>query len=138
MSSESFDRNMEIVAAHLASLTVKQEQLQESQARAEARLDRSEEQFKRSSERLDRVERVLGSAIRLGSRQLKETRESVNALIAAQERTTEALARLADSQARTDAKMAETDERLNILVNTVERYISERRNGGGNGSAGGQ
>ena len=117
MSSENFDRSMEIVAAHLASLTVKQEQLQESQARAEARLDR--------------VERVLGSAIRLGLRRL-------NSLTAAQERTAEALARLADSQARTDAKMAETDERLNILVNTVERYISERRNGGGNGSAGAQ
>lgn len=26
----------------------------------------------------------------------------------------------------------ETTERLNILVNTVERYISERRNGGSN------
>ena len=124
MSSEDFNRNMEIVAAHLASLTVKQEQLQEAQARAEARLDRSEA-------RLDRMERVLGSAIRLGLRRL-------NSLTAAQERTAEALARLADSQARTDAKMAETDERLNILVNTVERYISERRNGGGNGSAGGQ
>jgi hypothetical protein len=27
--------------------------------------------------------------------------------------------------------MAETDERLNALINTVERIISERRNGGG-------
>jgi chromosome segregation ATPase len=118
MSSEDFDRNMDVVAAHLASLAVRQDKLQEAQSRSEARLDR--------------VERVLGTAIRVGLRRL-------NSLTAAQERTTEALARLAESQARTDAKMSETDERLNILVNAVERYISERRNGrGGNGPAGGQ
>jgi siderophore synthetase component len=116
MSSEDFNRNMEIVAAHLASITVKQEQQQEAQARAEARLDRSEA-------RLDRIERVLGAAIRLGSRQVREMRAAIT--------------RLTEAQAHTDAKMSETDERLNILVNTVERYISERRNGnGGNGPAG--
>ena len=114
---------MEIVAAHLASLTVKQEQLQEAQARAEARLDRSE---------------ARPTAWNVSSLSHPSRSRRLNSLTAAQERTTEALARLADSQARTDAKMAETDERLNILVNTVERYISERRNGGGNGSAGGQ
>ena len=45
----------------------------------------------------------------------------LNSLTAARKEPAEALARLADSQARTDAKMAETDERLNILVNPVER-----------------
>jgi hypothetical protein len=28
-----------------------------------------------------------------------------------------------------DERGRETDERLNALINTVERYISERRNG---------
>lgn len=37
----------------------------------------------------------------------------------------------AESQARTDIKFAETGERVDALVNTVERLISERRNGGG-------
>ena len=37
----------------------------------------------------------------------------------------------AKAQARTDARMAETGERVGALVNTVERLINERRNGGG-------
>ncbi|MCA1615307.1 MAG: hypothetical protein LC800_14625 [Acidobacteria bacterium] len=36
----------------------------------------------------------------------------------------------AEAQARTDRQMADTDERLNALVNVVEKMISERRNGG--------
>jgi hypothetical protein len=39
----------------------------------------------------------------------------------------------AEAQARTDKQMAETDERLNALVNVVERLIGARRNGGGAG-----
>jgi hypothetical protein len=35
-----------------------------------------------------------------------------------------------EAQARTDAQMAETGERLNALINTVEQIIGERRNGG--------
>jgi hypothetical protein len=38
---------------------------------------------------------------------------------------------LAESQARTDRQIAETSERLNALINTVERYISKRQNGDG-------
>ena len=37
----------------------------------------------------------------------------------------------AEAQARTDARMAETGEHVDALVNTVERLISERRNGRG-------
>lgn len=63
----------------------------------------------------------------------------VGKLAEAQERTE---LKLAEYAARTDAKLAElaeaqarTDERLNIFINIVERYIS--RNGGKDGSAGG-
>jgi|SRR5919112_1045208 hypothetical protein len=45
----------------------------------------------------------------------------------------EAQARNAEAQARTDAKLAGTGERVDALVNTLERLISERRNGGGRG-----
>lgn len=34
-----------------------------------------------------------------------------------------------EAQARTDQRLADTDERLNALINVVERYISERHNG---------
>ena len=43
---------------------------------------------------------------------------------------TKAIKELTEAQKRTDAQLAETDERLNIFITTVERYISERRNGG--------
>ncbi len=40
---------------------------------------------------------------------------------------------IAEAQKRTDEQLAETDERLNIFITTVERYISERRNGNSQG-----
>ena len=42
----------------------------------------------------------------------------------------EAQARNVEAQARTDSRLAETGERVDALVNTLERLISERRNGG--------
>jgi len=42
---------------------------------------------------------------------------------------TQKVTALAEQQARTDAQLAETDERLNAFITTVERYISEDRNG---------
>ncbi len=38
-------------------------------------------------------------------------------------------AEVAESRRRADEKIAETNERLNIFINVLERYISERRNG---------
>jgi DNA repair ATPase RecN len=40
-----------------------------------------------------------------------------------------AVKELVEAQKRTDAQLAETDERLNIFINTVEKYLSEGRNG---------
>jgi ABC-type transporter Mla subunit MlaD len=65
---------------------------------------------------------------------LKETDEKINALIGAQMRTEEAMASLANAQANlshTQAELARdhanTDDKLNAFINTVERLISERR-----------
>ena len=120
MTDEEVNRKFDIVAAHLASLAVRQEKHQEAQERAEARLGRAET-------RLDRVERVLGAAIRLGARQMREMREGmretderINALIASQERVTESIARLVEAQARTDAKLAERNGRRNDSKKEVD------------------
>ena len=125
MTDEALNRKFDIVANHLATFAVGMQKLEEAQARAEVRLERAEGRLERGETRLDRAERVLGTAIRLGSRQMSEMREAIN--------------RLTEAQARTDVKLSETGGRLNILVNTVERYISERRNGskGDNGQKGG-
>jgi hypothetical protein len=96
-----------------------------------------------SEQRLDRLERMLLLVVRAGARErkatrdrLKETDEKINALIDAQMRTEEAMASLANAQANlshTQAELARdhanTDDKLNAFINTVERLISERRKG---------
>jgi hypothetical protein len=87
-----------------------------------------------SEQRLDRLERMLLLVVRAGARErkatrdrLKETDEKINALIGAQMHTEEAMAVLARSQANLADAHASTDERLNVFINTFERFISERR-----------
>ena len=81
-------------------------------------------------------------------------RENVGLLAAAQKHTDETVANLArmqthmnevvavmaeaqqrmfEAQERTDRKLAETDDRLNTLINVVERHISEGHNGRSHG-----
>jgi uncharacterized coiled-coil protein SlyX len=40
-----------------------------------------------------------------------------------------AMAELAEAHTRTENTLAETNDKLNALINTVERHISEGRNG---------
>jgi hypothetical protein len=89
-----------------------------------------------SEQRLDRLERMLLLVVKAGARErkvirkrFKETDEKIDALIGAQMRTEEAMAVLARSQANLADAHASTDEKLNALINTFERFISERRKG---------
>jgi hypothetical protein len=62
------------------------------------------------------------------------TSDGINALLAIAEMHEREFLEMrqaqAEAQARTDARLAATGERVDALVNTVERLISERRNGG--------
>jgi ABC-type transporter Mla subunit MlaD len=72
----------------------------------------------RLSEKVDRTADGISSLLAIAEihdREIGELRESVNTL--------------RDSVSAVDGRGRETDERLNALINTVERYISERRNG---------
>ncbi len=69
-----------------------------------------------SESRINRLERVVGLAVRAGLRARRDTREKLDALISAQLHTDDAMARLADSQTRTDG-------RVERLAGTVERFI---------------
>jgi len=50
----------------------------------------------------------------------------VGQIAEAQAKADAKIAALAEAQARTEKQLSETDERLNALINTVERYISSR------------
>jgi hypothetical protein len=95
--------------------------------------------------------------VKAGLRERKDTREKINALIDAQMRTEAAMVRLAQVQSDSEAKLAQaqtdcearlaraqadsearltraqasTGEKLNILIDTVDRVI----NRGGNGKS---
>jgi len=100
--SNEMEKKMEFIVEQLADLTAKQQQTDSVVNRlANASLNR-----------IERIENVLG------------------ALAEAQVKTEENVSALAVAQLQTDKKLSETDERLNSLITVVERYISERRNGG--------
>jgi hypothetical protein len=53
----------------------------------------------------------------------------IAALTDAQIRSEERISRIADAYLRLTETQAQTNERLNALINVVERFISEKRNG---------
>jgi hypothetical protein len=57
----------------------------------------------------------------------ERTEESVRSLHAIAQIHEREVTALTESQARTDRQMAETDERINALVNVVERLVSDRK-----------
>jgi hypothetical protein len=104
MTEEERQRQMDFILEQQAQFVTNMQRLEEADARA--------------AKRIDRVESVLKLAIRAGQRERKETGEKFNALIDAQMRTDEALAKLAESQTH-------TDKRLDALID----IIREGRNG---------
>jgi len=99
---EERQRTMDFILKQQAEFSADMQQLRETQARAEQKWE--------------------------------STANGINALLAIAEIHNQEIKDLAkvqaEAQARTDRQMAETDERLNALVNVVEQLISERRNGG--------
>lgn len=71
-----------------------------------------------ASERMDTHESWINE---LGAEQVR--------LAAEQVRLTRAQADLSEAQVRTEAALAETNERLNTLINVFERHPSKDRNG---------
>jgi hypothetical protein len=84
MTDEERQRKMDFILDQQAQFAVNMQKLEEADAR--------------SNKRIDRLERVLVLAIREYRRERKETREKFNALIGAQNRTDDAMAKLIESQ----------------------------------------
>lgn len=97
-------RTMAFILEQQARITSTQAETNITMARLAERLDRLTERVDRLTERVDR------------------NAEGITALLAIAEMHEREITENREAQAR-------TDERLNALINTVERYISERRNG---------
>jgi hypothetical protein len=95
-------RNIEFIVNQQAQFSADLQELRDVQAR-------SEQKWERTAEGIS----ALLAIAEIHEREISELRQIQ-----------------AEAQARTDAQMAETGERLNALINTVEQIISERRNGG--------
>lgn len=104
MTNDEIQKTMEFIIKQQESFAENMEQLRESHARGEARLSRLEVAFV-----------GLYNTINETAKTQKELAESQKALAQSQKELSEA--------------QAHTDDRLNSLINIVERYISEKRNG---------
>jgi len=104
MDEDKMERTMLFILEQQAQLTVSMGELTES-------LDRLTEKVDKVSDKVDR------------------TADGINSLLAIAEIHDREIAALRESVSAVDERGRETDERLNALINTVERYISERRNG---------
>lgn len=106
--AEATQHNIEFIIRQQIQFSADMERLRASQERAEQRWERIERMWER-------------------------TEGSVRSLHAIAQIHEGEIAALAQVQAQATSQMAETDERINALVSTVERIISERRNGEGKG-----
>lgn len=101
MTDNEVRKQMEFILNQQAQTAVNIQTLSESQTQVE-----------------QRVSRMEGAFVGL-----------VNIIGDTQKVTQAKLAELAEAQKRTDAALAETNERLNSFISFVERYLSNRQNG---------
>ena len=111
MTNEEMQKLMQFILEQQAQFAVNIQKLEEAQAKSEAAQAKSEERVGQLEGAIVGVVNLLGS------------------LTKAQERTDAKVNELAEKVSELTEAQKQTDERLNALINTFERYISERRNG---------
>ena len=104
MTGEEMERAMAFIVEQQAQISSNQTQISSNMAELTERVNRM-------GEKIDRNAESITALLAIAEIQATEIRD-----------LTESTRTLADRQ-------RDTDERLNALINTVERYISERRNG---------
>src|SRR5438552_2788346 len=104
----------------------------EQQAQFAADIQRLRESHQKLAESHQRLtegqQRLTESQAKLAEAALANT-GMIGRIMNILDRLAQAQTQLAEAQARTDAKVAEMAERLDAFIVTVERYITERRNG---------
>lgn len=115
MTDEEMNKKMEFIVEQQAKFAADIEMTREVQARDSILL----------KDGMLGLMDVVGSLARV--QQAADDR--INLLTSAQARSDENISRLAEAESRLTEAQARTEERLNIFINVVERYIS------GNGGA---
>jgi peptidoglycan hydrolase CwlO-like protein len=150
MTNEEMERSIEFLVNSQASLEAKIEQTNEQIKQTSRQLEQTNSQLEQTGKRLDvyaetqsefikivlshiEAQGEINASLRRTSDELsvaqqnlavaqQHTEDRLNSLAIAQERTEDRLNSLAITQER-------TEESLNSLIETVDRYISERRDG---------
>jgi hypothetical protein len=122
MTDEERQRQMDFIVNQQAEFSVRLDRLGE---KVEAMADSQ----RRSDERWARTEEGIRSLLAIAEiheREISDLKESI--------RETSVITRAAAETARAASEAGRnTDERLNALIIMVEKYLSERRNGRGQG-----
>ncbi|MDT5060680.1 MAG: hypothetical protein QOH63_1139 [Acidobacteriota bacterium] len=136
MTGEEMERSIEFLLNSQASLEAKIEQTNDQVKQTSRQLEQMNSRFEQMSKRLDVYAETQSEFMQIVLRHI-EAQGEINAslrsttndlsvaqhnLTVAQQRTEERLNSLAAAQER-------TEEGLNSLIETVNRYISERRDG---------
>lgn len=111
MANDDIQAKMEFILEQQAQLASKVDALVEIQAHSETRLSRVEESFV-----------LLVQMTKITDERLDTLTDKVNVLTDKVNALTDNVEALAEAQRH-------TDERLNTLINVVEHYISDGRNG---------
>ena len=111
MTNEEMQRAMNFIVEHQAKAAAKIDAVADAQRRAEERWAQSEERWARSEERWAQTEESIRALLTIAEIHEREITTQSKQILALSETT------------------RGTDERLNTLINVVERHISEGRNG---------
>ena len=118
MTSEEMQRTMQFILQQQAQNTVAIGQLTDTVGKLSGTIDKLSGTVDKLSDKVDRTADGINALLAIAEiheQEIASLRESVNIM--------------RESISAGDERGRETDERLNALINTVERYISERRNG---------
>jgi hypothetical protein len=121
MNNEEFDRKMAFIVKQQAQFASDIQQLQESQVQLQASQAQTDQVVAQTAAVVGQMGEVVTRLANVTHAGFTEVNAKINALVDAQIRAEENLA-------RTDKNVASTDENLKKLIAVVNRYLG-RRNG---------
>jgi len=113
-------------------------QMMQSEANFSAQITRINEAHAKAERRTSELESAIVAGVNLVNKlntSLDELAKSLRDLAKAQAEVAEAQKKAEVEMAEQRARLDETNERQDIFINVLERYISEGRNGKRNGKA---